>query len=180
MEKSNRDTLETQVLRLYELMQKMRGDLAILTDSTGDKPVLDTVADQLVSVADDSERANVAVPDASEKISDIAEGMIREIKYTGARHMFQDIVDATARIDLACEVQDAARARIMNVIQTINQFEDTLNSLVVKVGNGSVAGVETALSGINMMDEDDGVETIKMRSHKEPETNAFEKLLEDQ
>ncbi len=180
MDKSNRDTLETQVLRLYELMQKMRGDLAVLTDSTGDKPVLDTVADQLTSVADDSEQATVAVSNASDKISDIAEGMIREIKYTGARHMFQDIVDASARIDLACEVHDAVRARIMNIIQTINQVEGTLNSLVVKLGNGHVAGVETALSGINMMEEDDGVETIKMRTHREPESNAFEKLLEDQ
>lgn len=175
MDKANRDTLETQVLRLYELMQKMRGDLAVLTDSKGDKPVLDTVADQLVSVANDSDKATVAVSDASEKITEIAEGMIREIKYTGARHMFQDIVNATGRIDLACEVHDAARMRIMNVIETINQVEGTLNSLVVKLGNGNVAGVETALSGINMMKEDDNFETIKMRSHKDPEvseTNA--------
>lgn len=179
MDKANRDTLETQVLRLYELMQKMRADLSVLTDSAGDKPVLDTVADQLVSVADDSGKATVAVSNANEKISGIAEDMIREIKYTGARHKFQDIVDATTRIDLACEVQDAARERIMKVIETINQVEGTLNSLVVKVGNGGVTGVETALSGINMMDDEDNSETIKMRSHKEPE-NAFEKLLEDQ
>lgn len=175
MDKANRDTLETQVLRLYELMQKMRGDLAVLTDSKGDKPVLDTVADQLVSVANDSDKATVAVSDASEKITEIAEGMIREIKYTGARHMFQDIVNATGRIDLACEVHDAARMRIMSVIETINQVEGTLNSLVVKLGNGNVAGVETALSGINMMKKDDNFETIKMRSHKDPEvseTNA--------
>lgn len=171
MDKANKSSLETHVLRLYELMQKMRADLAVLTDSAGDKPVLDSVADQLVSVADDSERATGAVINANEKITDIAEQMIREIKYTGARHMFQDIVDASARIDLACEVQDATHARIMKVVETINQVEGTLNSLVVKVGNGGVAGVETALSGIHMMDEDggDSVETIKMRSHKEPE-----------
>lgn len=179
MDKSNRDTLETQVLRLYELMQKMREDLSVLTDSTDDKPALDTAADQLISVAAESEKASNAVLNANEKISGIAENLIQEIKYTGARHMFQEIVDACARIDLACEVQDAARARISNVVQTINLVEGTLNSLVVKVGNGSIAGVETALSGINMM-EDDGCETIQMRTHKEPAENAFEKLLEDQ
>jgi hypothetical protein len=170
MDQANKNSLETHVLRLYELMQKMRADLAVLTDSDGE-PVLDSVADQLVSVADDSEQANSAVINANEKITDIAEEMIREIKYTGARHKFQDIVDASSRIDLACEVQEAARARIMKVVDTINQVEGTLNSLVVKVGNGGVAGVETALSGIHMMDEDDGnrAETIKMRSHKEPE-----------
>lgn len=174
MDQADKDSLETHVVRLYDLMQKMRADLAVLTDSDGEKPVLDSVADQLVSVANDSEQANTAVVNANEKINDIAEQMIREIKYTGARHKFQDIVDASSRIDLACEVQDAARARIMKVVDTINQVEGTLNSLVVKVGNGGVAGVETALSGIHMMDEDDdtNVETIKMRSHKEPEQTA--------
>ena len=171
MDQANKNSLETHVLRLYELMQKMRADLAVLTDSDGEKPVLDSVADQLVSVAHDSEQANSAVVHANEKITDIAEQMIREIKYTGARHKFQDIADASSRIDLACEVQEAARARIMKVVDTINQVEGTLNSLVVKVGNGGVAGVETALSGIHMMDEDDSdrAKTIKMRSHKEPE-----------
>ena len=171
MDQANKNSLETHVLRLFELMQQMRTDLAVLTDSDGDKPGLDSVADQLVSVADDSEQANNAIINANEKITDIAEQMIREIKYTGARHKFQDIADTSSRIDLACEVQDAARARIMKVVDTINQVEGTLNSLVVKVGNGGVAGVETALSGIHLMDEDEGnkVETIKMRSHKEPE-----------
>ena len=156
----------------------MRADLSVLTDTMGDKPVLDTAADQLLAIADESEKASAAVLNANEKVSEIAETMMREIKYSGAQHMFQKIVDASARINLACEVQDAACARISNVVRTINLVEGTLNSLVVKVGNGDMAGVETALSGINMMD-DDKSETIKMRTHKEPDTDAFEELLED-
>lgn len=167
MDKSNRDSLETHVLRLYDLMQKMREDLAVLTDASEDKPVLDSAADQLMAIADDSEKASIAVLNANGTISEIAGNMIREIKYTGARHQFQEIVDASDRIIDACDLQKEARERISNVIETINLVEGTLNSLVVKVGDGSVTGVGTALSGINMMEEKSS-ETIKMESHRKP------------
>lgn len=180
MDKANRDTLETQVLRLYELMQKMRADLAVLTDSDADKPVLDTAADQLMTIASDSERASENILDANDKIVAVAEGMMREIKYSGAQLKFQEVLGACVKIKIASNVQEAASMRISNVIQTINLVEGTLNSLVVKVGNGSVTGVETALSGIHMMEEADSAETITMRSHKRPKKNALEKQVEDQ
>lgn len=179
MDKSNRDTLETHVLRLYDLMQKMRADLSVLTDAADDKPVLDSAADQLVAISEDSEKASEAVLNANDTISGIAENMIREIKYTGARHQFQEIVDASQRIESACEIQTEARARISNVIETINLVEGTLNSLVVRVGDGSVTGVGTALSGISMMDDDEAAreassQTIKMETHKKPAVGAVD------
>jgi len=175
MDKSNMDNLETHVLRLYELMQRMRADLALLTDPMDDRPVLDSVADQLLTVAEESERSTTAIAHSNEKISDIAQKFAAEIKYAGARDKFREIIKASNCIGLACEVQDAGQGRIQKVIETINQVEGTLNSLVVKVGNGRVTGVETALSGINLA-KDDGHETIPMQTHKMPEESAFEKM----
>lgn len=170
MDKSNKETLETHVVLLYDLMQKMRADLSVLTQADGDKPMLDSVADQLIEIAEDSESASTTVLNANDTISGIAENMIREIKYTGARHQFQQIVDASDRIVDACEVQSEANARIASVINTINLVEGTLNSLVVKVGDGTVTGVDTALSGINLEKDEptSTTETIEMETHRKP------------
>lgn len=167
MDKSNRDSLETHVVRLYDLMQKMREDLAVLTDASANQPTLDSAADQLMTIAEDSEKASADVRNANSTISEIATNMIQEIKYTGARHKFQEIVDASDRIADACDVQNDACGRIANVIETINLVEGTLNSLVVRVGDGSVTGVGTAISGINMMDEDI-CETIEITAEGKP------------
>lgn len=179
MDKANRDSLETHIVLLYDLMQKMRTDLALLTDTDADKPVLDTVADQLIAIADDSEKSSENILEANGNIAKVAEGFIKEIKYTGARHKFESILGSCVKIKLASDVQEAAYKRISNVVETINQVEGTLNSLVVKVGNGGVAGLETALSGVHMMD-DETVETIPMKTHKAPEKSALEKLMEEQ
>lgn len=179
MDKSNMDNLETHVLRLYELMQRMRADLALLTDPMDDRPIMDSIADQLLTVSEESERSTAAIAHSNDKISDIAQSFASEIKYAGARDKFRELINASTCIGLACEVQDAGRGRIKKVIETINQVEGTLNSLVVKVGNGRVTSVETALSGINL-DDDSGHETIPMQTHKKPEESAFEKMMKNQ
>ncbi len=154
MSKQRAVSLETEVVKLFGLVQKLRTDLASVQVPSGETPILETAADQIQAITEESEAATNTVMDATEEISEIAAQLQREIKYTGASHIFQDILDRSQSILEACQTHDIIEQRLSRVIRTINLVEGTLNSLVVTVGKNSVTDVETAISGINMQDGD--------------------------
>lgn len=144
--------LEGEVLRLFQLVQKMRQDLATVCHPAGSGQILDTAADQLNAISAESENATDEIMDASEKIMAIAKQMGSEIKYGGARHYFEGMEKQSERIMEACQLHDLISQRIAKIVRTINAVEGTINSLVVTLGDGGITGVSSALAEIDKLD----------------------------
>lgn len=144
--------LEKEVLQLFKLVQKMRAELASVRQPNSDGGFLDTAADQLNAIADDSENATKRILDGIETISAITEKLGSEIKYSGARPHFVALEDASQSISEACQAHDIIGQRIANIVQTINAVEGSLNSLVVTMGDDTVVGVSSTLDHIGNKD----------------------------
>lgn len=154
MSKQRAVSLETEVIKLFGLVQKLRSDLATVHVPNGETPVLESAADQIKAITEESEAATNTVMDATEEISNIATKLQREIKFAGASPIFQDILDNSQKVLEACQTHDIIEQRLSRVIRTINLVEGTLNSMVVTVGKGAVTDMETAISGIHVRDGD--------------------------
>lgn len=137
--------LEGEILRLFHLVRKMRKELASVYESAGEGRGLDSVADQLDAIVQESGIAAETVRGASDKIRTITDRLSKEIKYAGARDIFALIDDERARIEDAVTAQDRIGERIANVVRTINTVEGTINSLVVILGDGDVKPLSSAL-----------------------------------
>ena len=77
-------SLEKEVLQLFKLVQKMRTELANVRQPDSNGGFLDTAADQLNAIAEDSKKATSNILDAAEIVSAITEKLGAEIKYSGA------------------------------------------------------------------------------------------------
>ena len=137
--------LEGEILRLFHLVRKMRKELASVYESAGEGRGLDSLADQLDTIVQESGAAAETMRDASDKIKTITDQLSKQIKYAGARDIFALLDDERARIDEAVSVHDQIGARIANVVTTINTVEGTINSLVVILGDGNVKPLSSAL-----------------------------------
>ena len=144
--------LEKEVLQLFRLIQKMRTELASVRQPTGDGGFLDTAADQLNAIADESELATRKILDSVESVSSVTAQLSSEIKYGGARHHFSALENASRSILEACQAHDIIGQRIANIVQTINAVEGSLNSLVVTLGDDKVVGVSSTLDQIGKKD----------------------------
>ncbi len=144
--------LEREVLQLFKLVQKMRAELASVRQSDSDGGFLDTAADQLNAIATDSENATQSILEAVETVVEITDKLGSEIKYSGARPHFVALEDASKSIFEACQAHDISGQRIASIVQTINAVEGSLNSLVVILGDDTVAGVSSALDQIGKRD----------------------------
>ncbi len=147
-------SLETEVVKLFQLVEKLKGDLATVHDNDRDGLVLESAADQVAAITQESEAATNTVMDATEEIAAIAAKLKSEIKYAGAQPIFQDILDNSQSIIEACQSHDIIQQRLSRIVRTINLVEGTLNSMVVTVGKDGIADVQTAISGIHLMDGD--------------------------
>lgn len=144
--------LEREILQLFKLVQKMRTELASVRQSDTDGGFLDTAADQLNAIASDSENATHSILKSVEMITAISDKLGTEIKYSGARPHFAALEDASKSISKACQAHDIIGQRIASIVQTINAVEGSLNSLVVILGDDTVAGVSSTLDQIGKKD----------------------------
>ncbi|MDA0997791.1 MAG: hypothetical protein O2944_06250 [Proteobacteria bacterium] len=139
--------LEIEVLKLFELVRKMRTELAQVRPG-GEPRLLDTAADQLLTISNESTEASKKIRAACAKIKETGEFLSKEIKYTGARAIFKDVIDNSERIIDACRFHDSLAERIAGTVRTINAVEGTLNSLVVTLGDKNFQGLPTAIAEV--------------------------------
>lgn len=144
--------LEGEVLQLYKLVQRMREDLAGVAGPSAKGKVLDRAADQLNAIADESESATQAILDASERIAQVSSILHKEIKYAGARHIFDKLDEANRKILENCQVHDIIGQRIARIVRTINAVEGTISALVVTVGDEGIKGLPSAIVDLDPRD----------------------------
>ena len=140
--------LEGEVLQLYQLVQKMRRELAGVTASGEDGIALDRAADQLHAIATDSANAKDTILAESERITQVAEDLMSQIKFGGARHYFETLLDSSKAISDSCAVHDHIGQRISSIVRTINAVEGTISALVVTIGDGGVKGLTAAIDDV--------------------------------
>lgn len=153
MSKSPSQALEDEVLKLFELVRKMRAELAQVSHPHSGTHVLDTAADQLQTISIESAEASKEILEASAQIGEATDKLIEEIKYGGAKWIFDGIAEQNKRIAEACRFHDILSTRISRIVQTINAVEGTLNSLVVTLGESGFEAIPTTISHIQK-DED--------------------------
>jgi len=146
--------LEGEVLLLFQLVQKMRQDLASVYQHEGEGLILDSAADQINAINAEAEEATEEILSASERIAAVSAKMGSEIKYGGARPYFDTLDKESRRIMEACQVHDIIGQRLSRVVRTINAVEGTINALVVTMGDGGVTGVSSVLNQISRKDGD--------------------------
>ncbi len=146
--------LEGEVLLLFQLVQKMRQDLASVYQPVGEGLILDSAADQINAINAEAEEATDTILSATERIAAVSAKMSSEIKYGGARPYFETLDAESRRIMEACQVHDIIGQRLSRIVRTINAVEGTINALVVTLGDDGVTGVSSALDQINRKDGD--------------------------
>lgn len=146
--------LEIEVLKLFELVRKMRSELAQVSHPFSEMHALDTAADQLQTISIESTQASETILKASATIKETTDRLISEIKYGGARPIFETIVEQNDKIADACRFHVILATRIARIVQTINAVEGTLNSLVVTLGETGFEAIPTTISHIHKDGDD--------------------------
>lgn len=139
--------LESAVLQLFKLVQRMREELSGVTGTT-DVGGLDRAADQLSSIAEEQQKAAAEIVEATQKIADVTALLSKEIKYAGARQFFDTLKSQSDVITEATKRHEAMAEKIASIVQTINTVEGTINSLVVTLGDGNAQGLPSAIGTI--------------------------------
>ncbi len=119
-----------------------------MTTANEDGTALDRAADQLHSIATESESAKDTIRDASKKIDAVTDDLASQIRYAGARHYFDTLREQSQVIADSCAVHDVIGQRISSIVRTINAVEGTISALVVTIGDGGVRGLTSAIDDV--------------------------------
>jgi len=152
---SQHKALQREILGLYENIQKFKEELASVSHPHAEDDLIGTAADQLAAISEETTDAAEAITAAAEAIDRVNSELLSQIKFGGARPMFNEIGDNVRRIYEACVMHDITGQRLAKVVKTINAIEGALNSLVVIVGKDAIAALPTYDHGIH--GRDDGV-----------------------
>ena len=116
----------TQVDQLARLIEKMKGDIAVMRDSEAGRCDLSSATDELDAVVADTEQAAGVILDAI----DAVDGVAGRLEASDALILRE----ATTRICEACSFQDISGQRITKVVRTLRQVETGLQDLLKSIG----------------------------------------------
>jgi len=147
--------LEREIVGLYDNIQRIKRELAVVQHREAGETMLDSVADQLKAISDETSGAAQAIMAATEAIEEVNQDLMRQVKFIGARQYFESISKNVGKIFEACSFHDITGQRLSRIVTTINAVEGALNSLVVIVGKDSIAALPYEPVAISKMDGDD-------------------------
>lgn len=130
-----------QIVLLYELLEKMKQELAATKSPPRGAESLDKVCDQLTTVIRETEGAVMTIMSAVEDIDFAVSTLSSQIKFKGAQPFFDTISRRTQSISEACTFQDLAGQRLSRAVKSMLMVEGTVNSLVAIVGKNGVQEV---------------------------------------
>ena len=133
------DYVGEKIVLLYELLEKMKHELAATQNPQQGVERIDKVCDQLGAVIRETEGAVMTIMSAVEDIELTVNTLSAQVKYAGAQQFFDTINTRTQVIAEACAYQDIAGQRLNRAVKSMLMVEGTVNSLVAIVGK---AGVE--------------------------------------
>ncbi|MEO5335494.1 MAG: protein phosphatase CheZ [Magnetospirillum sp. WYHS-4] len=137
------DALKVEVVRLFECIQKIKGELASIKHPMAQVDHFNTVADQLNAIVGSTEMATQSIMEATEAIlTGVAQA--QEHPESGAlKPELFGIANAANRIFESCAFHDITGQRISKIVRTMLLIEGTLNSLVVIMGENALAALPT-------------------------------------
>ncbi len=145
---SNLDVLQHEIVGLFETIQKIKTELVSIHHPDGDSNLLDSAADQLNSIAEETTSAIEEIMRPTEAVQNVNNRLLKEITFGGAKPMLEEIDAQVNRIFDACTFHDITGLRISKIAKTINLIEGTLNSLVVILGKDGVAALPAETKSI--------------------------------
>jgi len=151
---SNLAAVQQEIISLFNNIQKIKTELASIHHPERDTNLLGSAADQLNAIAEETTAATEEIMEATEAIQVVNEQLFTEIKFGGARPLFEKIGSSIDRIFQACVFHDITGQRISKIVTTINILEGTLNSLVVTLGKDGIAALPMDTKSINRQDGD--------------------------
>jgi chemotaxis protein CheZ len=146
--------LEKEIVGLFNNIQRIKVELASVKHPDAEHDMLGSVADQLNAIAAETTDAATEIIEATEAIDAVNQELLKQIKFSGAQHYFENIGASVSRILQACTFHEITGQRLSKIVRTINAIEGTLNSLVVIVGKDSIAALPMETENIISMDGD--------------------------
>ncbi len=138
------EALNKEIVKLFQFVQAMKKEISTLKGADEEDDQFRSVADQLDEMMETVRKATEEIRDSADKIAKISEFLSDTVKYQGAKQYFEKILSNADTILDASLFQKEMEQRVSNVVQTMNQIEGTLNSLVVIVGDDEVAPLSNA------------------------------------
>lgn len=135
------EALNKEIVKLFRFVQAMRKEISSLKGDDEENDQFRSVADQLNEMMETVRKATEEIRDSADEIAKTSEFLSGLMKYQGAQDHLKQILSNADTILEASLFQKEMEQRISNVVQTMNQIEGTLNSLVVIVGDDEVAAV---------------------------------------
>ena len=154
MSDPQKQALEREIVGLFKNIQRIKQELASIKHPHADESMLDSVADQLSAIAEETTDAAHEIMSATEAIDAVNQELLKQIKFGGAREYFEKIGVNVGRIFEACTFHDITGQRLSKIVTTINAIEGALNSLVVIVGKDSIAALPIETATLSKMDGD--------------------------
>jgi len=153
-DKSNLGAIQQEIVGLFNNIQKIKAELASIHHPGQETNLLGSAADQLNAIVEETTEATEEIMAATETIQEVNDQLITEIKFGGARPLFEKIGANVDRIFQACVFHDITGQRISKIVTTINILEGTLNSLVVTLGKDGIAALPMETKSTNRKDGD--------------------------
>lgn len=147
------DSLKAEILRLFELIQKIKQEIASIKHPKASTDHFNTVADQLNAIVGTTEMATQDIMEATEAIQNAAAEVRSHPEAAAFAESLGKINDATGRIFESCSFHDLTGQRISRIVRTMNAIEGTLNQLVVIVGEQGLAALPLAEKKVEQEDE---------------------------
>lgn len=141
MSDPQKQALEREIVGLFKNIQRIKQELASIKHPNAEQDLLGSAADQLNAIAGETADATHTIMQAAEAIDAVNQDLLQQIKFGGARPYFHTIADNVSRIYEACIFHNITGQRLAKIVRTINAIEGTLNSLVVIVGEDSIAAL---------------------------------------
>jgi len=124
-----------QIEQLARLIEKMKGDIAIMRQGESGRCDISSATDELDAVVADTEQAAGIILDAIDTVDGVADRLDSPDAIV--------LRDATTRICEACSFQDISGQRITKVVRTLRQVEEGLQTLLKSIGGALPQPIST-------------------------------------
>ncbi len=127
------NNLKTELLSLFELIQKIRQEIASIN---APHDHFNETKEQLNAIVASTAIATNEILDNAEKIGEVAE----QLKESSANpDLINQLNDYTCNILISCSFQDISGQRISKVMKSLNHIESKINALVNIWGKDNIA-----------------------------------------
>lgn len=137
--------LRSEVLNLFQYIQRLREKLAAMSLSRDDGTAIESMGVQLGAIVANTEHATDSILKSVEAINDATAALHKEKDPEKFRAHIDDISQRATEITEACAFQDIAGQRVSKIVGSLKFVEDHINMLVDLWGREEIKALSAKL-----------------------------------